>query len=135
MKAGRQLDLVIAQNVMGYPLHQQNDEIFETTPSGVRNLHEYSSRIDAAWEVAVQMGITLIPIEGGSWFALAGSKEGWGSPAEFMECLQKADFAHVGAAVTQSAPLSICLAAVKAAEKRKSDAESLGAPADRNQLN
>lgn len=37
--------------------------------------------------------------------------------------------------VTDSAPLSICLAAVKAADKTKSDAREACAPSDPNQLN
>jgi hypothetical protein len=104
MNAGRELDQLISHTVLGKPQSPM-----------VRN---YSTSIADAWEVATTMGITLIPIEDGSWFAMVGPSGGWRSPAEFMECLQRGEFARTGAAVSNSAPLSICLAAMNAVGNR-----------------
>ena len=117
LKAGREMDMMVATKVMGHTLHKQKHVVLESTQLGSRPLRSYSKSIEDAWEVAEAMGITLIPIEGGSWFALIGPKEGWKSPAEFLACLQAGDFLRAGAAVTDSAPLSVCLAALNAIEK------------------
>lgn len=106
MGPGADLDILVSTRVMN-----QTDES--------KGLKSYSSNIKDAWEVMEAMGITLIPIEGGSWFAMVGPGEGWKSPADFLECLGSGDFVRAGAAVTESAPLSICLAALSAVEKRK----------------
>lgn len=119
IRAGRELDRVIAQRVMGYPVTQQKREVFEGTPKGTRPLQSYSTDIAAAWEVVEHMGITLIPVEGGMWFAFVGASERWKSPADFIRYLQQENFADAGAAVGESAPLTICIAAIKAAEKRE----------------
>jgi hypothetical protein len=121
MKAGQDLDILVATRVLGHTLHKQDDAYVETTPKGTRPLPHYSRSIKAAWEVVQAMGITLIPIQENSWFALVGPKVGWASPAEFMECMQKGEFLRAGAAVSESAPLSICIAAFNAIEKRNSD--------------
>jgi hypothetical protein len=71
-----------------------------------------------AWEIVSLLPMTLIPIEDGSWFALVGEKKGWTDPGEFLRFLQTADFVKAGAAVAVTAPLTICLAALKAVEKR-----------------
>jgi hypothetical protein len=111
---------LIAQQVMGYPVTQQKREVFEATDKGTRPLNHYSTDMAAAWEVVEKMGITLIPIENANWFALVGGKDGrWRSPAEFMQYLQTADFTQAGAAVGESAPLVICIAAIKAIQSRE----------------
>ena len=43
----------------------------EVTPAGERPLREQTKEIGAAFEVAKKLNISLIPIEGGPWFALA----------------------------------------------------------------
>jgi hypothetical protein len=106
MNPGKELDAMVATQVLGHP----------ATMHAVR---DYSQNIEDAWEVVSAMGMTLIPIEDGSWFAMVGPHGGWRSPAEFIECMQKGDFARSGAAVTQSAPLSICLAALNAVQNRR----------------
>ena len=128
MKAGRDLDKHIATHVMGHSLTQQKREHYEGTPKGTRPLRAYSSDISAAWEVVEKLGITLIPVENGQWFALVGAAERWRSPADFMQYLQTANFLQAGAAVGESAPLTICLAAMKAMENREVAAEPAHSP-------
>jgi hypothetical protein len=74
--------------------------------------------MNAAWEVAQKMRITLIPIQDRSWFALVGKPTGWESPAQLMQYMAENAFAEGGAAVQNSAPLAICLAALTAIQKR-----------------
>jgi hypothetical protein len=119
MIAGKQLDKQVATQVLGHSVVQQkNRALVEGTPRGQRPLASYSTEIGAAWEVAEHLGITLIPIEGGTWFAMAGKENGWTGPAEFIKFLQTAEFMNTGAAVAETAPLAICLAAIKVVEKR-----------------
>lgn len=119
MKTDRKFDLTISSEVMGYEVSQQNNEFFEDTKEGRKPLRFYSTDIAAAWEVAEKLGISLIAIKDGGWFAIAGASRGWKSPADFLKYLQNADFASSGAAVSESAPMAICIAAVKAAQNRK----------------
>jgi hypothetical protein len=120
MKAGRDLDRIISEYVLGYAnVKQKNAGFVEATPLGTRPLAAYSKDMSAAWEVATAMAITLIPIEDGSWFAMAGKRGGWRSPAEFLQYLQTGEFSRSGAAVAETAPLAICLAAYAAMEKRR----------------
>ncbi len=129
MRAGRELDLIIAKEVMGHGISREKRGTWiEGTPRGTRPLAPYSSDIQAAWEVAEKVGISLIPIsEDGvrkGWFALAGaagSGRGWKSPADFIQYLQTADFASAGAAVGEDAPLTICIAAAKQVEKSRAE--------------
>ena len=108
MKPGRELNNLISEQIMG------------NSPNldGARPVRDYSNNMEDAWEVATRMGITLIPIDDGSWFAMVGPPHGYKSPADFIQCMQNSDFAHSGAAVAKTAALSICLAAIRAAEKR-----------------
>jgi hypothetical protein len=121
MKPGKEMDILVATQVMGHAISKQKQMVYEASHQGTRPLRSYSKNIEDAWEVVMAIGITMIPIDDGSWFAMVGPREGWKSPAEFIDCMQKGDFARSGAAVTQSAPLSICLAALNAVEKRKTD--------------
>lgn len=118
MRPGRELDTLIAKHVFGHEVIIKRKIPTEVTPVGERPLREYSKEIGAAFDVAKKMNISLIPIEGGSWFALAGGKEGFTSPGDFIKYLSVGDFANAGAAVTDSAPLAICLAGIKAVESR-----------------
>ncbi len=121
MKAGRELDAWISEKVLGHTvLGQRKGSIKERTKDGqVRPLRAYSTDISAAWEVVRKMGITLIPIENEQWFGLVGPSRGWTSPAELLKYLQSADFVRAGAAVGETAPLTICLAAMRAEEKQE----------------
>jgi Phage ABA sandwich domain len=115
----RELDLLVSENVLGHQiLGNRKGTLKERTRDGqVRPLRPYSSDINAAWEVVRRMGITLIPIENDQWFGLVGKTKGWASPGEFLKYLQTADFVNAGAAVADTAPLTICLAALKALSK------------------
>lgn len=118
MRPGRELDTMIAQHIFGHEVIIKRKVPTEVTPSGERPLREYSKEIGAAFDVAKKLNISLIPIEGGQWFALKGKEEGFTSPASFIEYLSAGNFVDAGAAVTESPSLSICLAAMKAVEAK-----------------
>jgi hypothetical protein len=118
MRPGRELDTMIARHIFGHDVVVKRKIPTEITSAGERPLREYSKEIGAAFDVAKKLNISLIPIEGGSWFALAGKQEGFSSPASFIEYLGAGNFIDAGAAVTESPSLSICLAAMKAVESK-----------------
>jgi hypothetical protein len=122
MTKSRDLDMIMSQDVLGHKVfYEKNGSIREKIMGGQsRPLRSYSQDIAAAWEIVEKLGITLLPVDQG-WFAIVGKKHGWASPAEFLIFLQNADFARAGAAVGEHAPLTICLAAMKAVENRKTD--------------
>lgn len=124
MRAGRELDRVIAQRVMGYVVTQQKREVFEATPKGTRPLAHYTTDISAAWEVAERLAITLIPVQGGQWFALVGKGERWNSPADFLKFLGEGKFLNAGAAVAETAAMTICQAALNSIENKELAARS-----------
>jgi Phage ABA sandwich domain len=113
MRPGRELDTMIAQHIFNHEVVIKRKIPTEVTPAGDRPLREYSKEIGAAFDVARKLNISLIPIEGGQWFALRGNAEGFSSPAQFIQYLSAGNFVEAGAAITESAPLSICLAAMK----------------------
>ncbi|MBC7533815.1 MAG: hypothetical protein H7318_19785 [Oligoflexus sp.] len=119
MNKPRELDILMAQKVLGHQTyHEKTGALRERLPSGqTRPLRPFANDITAAWEIVEKLGITLLPVDQG-WFALVGQKRGWTSPAEFITYLQTADFANSGAAVGEQAPMTICLAAMKALERR-----------------
>ncbi|HYX32457.1 MAG TPA: hypothetical protein VE954_05040 [Oligoflexus sp.] len=119
MNKSQEIDIFIAGKVLGHSVyHEKTGAVREQLPSGQsRPLRSYSEDISAAWEVVEKLGITLLPVEDG-WFALVGQKRGWSSPAEFLLYLQKADYVHSGAALGNKAPMTICMAAMKALEHR-----------------
>lgn len=118
MRPGRELDTMIAKYIFNHQVIIKRKIPTEVTPAGERPLREYSKEIGAAFEVAKKLNVSLIPIEGGAWFALAGKEEGFPSPASFIEYLSAGNFVDAGAAVTESAPLSICIAALKAVDSK-----------------
>lgn len=121
MKVGRELDIIIARDVLGHEVVKNKKFGFvETTPKGTRPMKKYSKEIEAAWEVALHLGITLLPIQDGTWFAMIGPDKGWASPAEFLKYLQEGQFLKGGAAVAETAPLAICLAAYRIVEREQS---------------
>lgn len=121
MKDDRQVDIEIARRVFGRRVLQQQDGALyeELEEDQAIPLTPYSTDMSAAWTVVELLPMALIPIEGHSWFALVGEIDGWKDPAEFIKFLQTADFVTSGAAVSATAPLAICLAALKAVEKRE----------------
>lgn len=116
MRPGRELDTLIAKNIFNHEVVVKRKIPTEITPLGERSLREYSKDISAAFEIAKVLNISLIPIEGNRWFALAGKSQGFESPAAFMKYLGTGNFINAGAAIEESAPLSICLAALKLIE-------------------
>ncbi len=122
MRPGREIDCAVAQKVFGHRVFVKKRVLFEDTPKGDRPLRFYSKDIAHAWEVVEKLGISILPIENGDWFALVGSEDGWKTPAEFVEYLHKGNFVNAGAAVGKSAPQVICIAAIKSMDLRNSGA-------------
>lgn len=118
MRPGRELDTLIAKHIFNHDVIIKRKIPTEVTPAGERPLREYSKEIGAAFDVAKKMNISLIPIEGGSWFALCGGAEPFASPAEFIRYLGEGNFTDAGAAVSENPALSISLAAIKAIESK-----------------
>ncbi len=117
----KELDILISQYALEHTvIRLKKGGYREKTRQGtIRPLRAYSADISAAWEVVQRMKMMVIPVADGQWFSLVGPDNGWADPAEMLGYLQRADFTGGGAAVSQSAPLSICLAALKALQKRK----------------
>lgn len=135
LKVGRELDIIIAREVLGHSVEKNKKFGFvETTPLGTRPMKKYSKEIEAAWEVALHLGVTLLPIQDGTWFALVGPNVGWESPAQFYKYMHDAEFMKAGAAVAETAPLAICLAAYRSHQRRQLEAQPApdAAPADLN---
>lgn len=118
MRPGREMDTRIAREVFGHEVWATNKTLHEKTPEGKRPLRNYTKEVEWAWEVAQQMRVTLLPIEGGNWFAFVAGTEGWKSPQEFAEFLQKGEFAGCGAAAGDKVATVICEAALRALDKR-----------------
>lgn len=119
LKVGRELDIIIARDVLGHGVEKNKKFGFvETTALGTRPMKKYSKDIEAAWEVALKLGVTLLPIQDGTWFAMIGPNVGWESPAEFYKYMQDAQFVKAGAAVAETAALAICLAAYRTVQRR-----------------
>jgi hypothetical protein len=121
MEAGRELDALIAEKVMGLKLYRHEyyglsgklepDGPF-LNPQGLesvnREIPNYSKDIAAAWEVVKK----IVHPEVVSSFVFDLRVENW--PRKF-----KAKFSNGGgaySAIEDSAPLAICLAALKAVE-------------------
>ncbi|MBY0371669.1 hypothetical protein K2X33_13365 [bacterium] len=118
---GQAIDELIAEHVMHHHvIRQKKGTVRERTEEGhIRPLRKYSKEMNAAWDVARKMRITLIPIQGHSWFAFVGKPEGWESPGELLQYMARNEFAEGGAAVQENAPLAICLAALTAVQSRQ----------------
>ena len=121
MRPGREIDTRIAKEVFGHKVWAQNKQLFENAEKGDRPLRNYSREIEWAMDVARQMHVALLPVQGGQWFAFIGpeSKNGWESPQAMLQFLEAGDFNDCGAAVGESAAAVICEAALKATEKRQ----------------
>ena len=119
MRPGREMDCSIAEEVFGRRVFVKARVLYEEHENGARPLPEYTKRIDFAWEVAEKMSVSLLPVENGAWFAMVGPELGWRSPADFIQNIQSGNFVDSGAAVGPSAPMMICVAALKAVETRK----------------
>jgi hypothetical protein len=120
MRPGREIDTRIAKEVFGHNVWAQAKVLFENAAKGDRPLRKYSKEIEWAIEVATQLKMTLLPIQGGEWFAFIGPEriQGWESPQALLQFLGSGDFNECGASVGTDLPLVICDAALKAVEKR-----------------
>ena len=123
MRPGRELNTRIANEVFGYNVFRHKGELTENHPLGLRPLRNYSNDIEWAWEVAKHMKVTLLPTVDQQWFAFVGSadKQGWASPQEALQFLEAGDFKGAGAAVNENPCLAICMASLRALEKRQAE--------------
>ena len=123
MRPGREIDTKIATEIFGHKVWARGKVLFENPQQGDRPLRSYSREIEWAWTVAEKMKISLLPIEGGQWFAFVGPAEvqGWSSPEAMLELLNSKEFSGCGAAVGEDVSFVICQAALRAIEKRKSE--------------
>lgn len=120
MKA-REINMKIATDVFGHEVFKEKGILTERRPIGDRPLRNYCTDMEWAWEVADKMKMTIIPTNDNQWFAFVGStdkQEGWSSPTEALEFLHSGEFSEAGAALNDKATMAICLAALKAVEKR-----------------
>ncbi len=123
MRPGREEDVAVARDVFNYVVKVSKKILVEEAPLGERPLRKYTTDMLYAWEVAEKLGVTVIPIVDGLWFAFVGKEERWTSPSDFIQYLQKGEFMTAGAAVEKSAALAICRAALKSVEHRKKQQE------------
>jgi hypothetical protein len=128
MRPGREIDARVAQEIFGYEVFAKNKVLHENTEKGPRPLRNYSKEIEWAWKVAEQMRVSLIPIEGGQWFAFAGPIQGWENPEAFLTYLRNGDFSKCGASVNSDAAAAICEAALVANQKNKKMDEEQAQP-------
>jgi hypothetical protein len=122
MRPGRELDTRIAREVFGNEVWATNKVVHERAGEVKRPLRNYTREMEWAWEVADKMRITLVPVRSGEWFAFSAGAEGWESPQAFADFLKAGDFKGCGAALSESAPMAICEAALRAVEKRRNEA-------------
>ena len=88
MQAGRDLDYLIAEQVMGiniFILHTMND------------IPRYSTDIAAAWEIVEKLRLAILPMSNGQWAAALND-----------------DKEFVPGFIADTAQYAICLAALKA---------------------
>ena len=120
MEAGREMDVLIAENVMGYSKmlaptsFRLNNylvdagELVYVAPNGdtfaTFDIPSYSSDISAAWEVVEKMRIAIVPLVGGGWAAEPDS--------DFDLELSWFERPVCDWATAPTAPLAICRAAL-----------------------
>lgn len=105
LEAGRELDALVAEKVMGYPKEIISINGSVKSPNGdwmVREIDEYSTDISAAWEVAEKLGS----------FWIDHTVSDLGIDVEFFTSLDHSKERLVATADT--APLAICRAALLA---------------------
>lgn len=114
LPAGRELDALVAEEVMGY----ERDEALAMSQYPSKDpaaLPRFSTDIAAAWQVADRVGISVLKIPTG--WAAGVWPEGEDNRGEYRsgECYD-GDFKHYAEADT--APLAICYAALTAVGAR-----------------
>lgn len=102
MNAGRELDALVAEKVMGFRHHPAMpgyDEMWFMSDGGSIDLPNYSTDIAAAWQVVEKLRLGIAPMGDGKWGVAMRDQ-----PVNSIKDLT----------INESAPLAICLAALKA---------------------
>lgn len=126
MQQGREIDSRVAAEIFGHEVFTQDNELHEKTETGSYPLRAYSTEMKFAWLVAEKMRVSIIPIEGGQWFAFFSKHNGWDSPEAFLKFLKEGDFSNCGASVGDNAARVICEAALVAHQKQQTSLLDLG---------
>lgn len=118
MNPGKELDALIAEEVMGYEVVECDDDIITIqSMSGWVRVPDYSTDLAAAWQVVEKLD-QMMPK---TWsFSLHGSGTEWcvGIDSNDGQFLQNAAGVQIYQQA-ETAPLAICLAAIKACEAAK----------------
>lgn len=123
MEAGRELDALVAEKIMGWkwytidtfapdaflrhPEHVSSPDWYQTTdeyrhPQWVQSVWHYSTDISSAWLLAEKLRIAVMPDENNGWIAAR-----WSPDETYYDIAACESHAN-------TAPLAICLAALKA---------------------
>jgi hypothetical protein len=121
MKPGSELDALIAEKVMGFkkewqPLWNKHHWLL---PNGLVIDTNWSPSTDiaTAWLVVEKLRLTVWPTEDGRWFVFRDEfgtgygDEYWFGGSDFSKRLEEPSYEWV---VAETAPLAICLSALKA---------------------
>lgn len=117
MKAGREMDALVAEKVMGWKRFAVCDKLHppymeETRHTFAHGFPDYSTDITAAWEVAEKMRVAVMPIDGGGWAAKDISIDATHGTELYI--IPGSDEECYGWTKADTAPLAICRAALKA---------------------
>jgi hypothetical protein len=105
MKAGRELDALIAEKVMGFDIVPGPGELgIKVNITECRRIPPYSKNIAAAWEVVKSFG-------GRFEFSL---EEDQGELMPWIASFSRLDASDMASAEAETAPHAICLAALRA---------------------
>lgn len=122
MKAGRELDALIAKKVMEHPPESERIELVNGVGQSVGEMFvpgecpKYSTDIASAWSIVEKLKLTVWPTEDGRWFVFqnefgtAYGDEYWFGGSDFKERLKDPSTEWV---IADTAPLAICLSALK----------------------
>ena len=116
LKAGPDLDVLIARDVMGY-IFCEKHQAWTLPNRGIDfKCPPFSSSdyMEWAWQVAEKMRIAVIPIADGRWWAVVDS--GFQAKAGDFTWYER-EFNSGEACVSESAAHAICLAALKKLEQ------------------
>ena len=112
MEAGRQLDGLVAQEIMdikveypyskGFPYYLFEDSTGRKVWNAVAL---YSTDISAAWPIAVKMGLAVIPLNNGDWACCKASYI-------YHLAITQYHYADPNVVICKAAPEAICKAAL-----------------------
>lgn len=127
-KAGRELDALVAERVMGWigvakrrrVLNLGEETVWLGLPrkdaDALLDVPRYSTRIDEAWPVALRLGLALVPqSHNGGFRWLACDLTSVHYRADGILLAPKSDTERIA----DTAPLAICLAALATLEAQK----------------